>query len=148
MPTSPVSTPRVSVVVPIYNVERYLLECLESLAHQSLRDLEVVMVDDGSTDSSASIAAAFAAARSPLPARPAAQRRPGQRRATPARTRPGEYLAFVDSDDVVTPAPTSCWPAALDQTGSDFATGNFHRLTTTGTRQAGMVFTAFNADRP
>ena len=55
------STPRVSVVVPIYNVERYLLECLESLAHQSLRDLEVVMVDDGSTDSSASIAAAFAA---------------------------------------------------------------------------------------
>jgi GT2 family glycosyltransferase len=53
--------PLVSVVVPMFNVERYLLDCLESLPGQTLRDLEVVMVDDGSTDSTASIAAAFAA---------------------------------------------------------------------------------------
>jgi CDP-glycerol glycerophosphotransferase len=148
MPTSPVSTPRVSVVVPIYNVERYLLECLESLAHQTLRDLEVVMVDDGSTDSSASIAASFAAAdhRFRLVQQPNGGL--GNARNTGADHASGEYLAFVDSDDVVTQRAYELLATSLDETGSDFATGNFHRLTTTGTRQAGMVFTAFNADRP
>ena len=46
-------TPRVSVVVPMFNVATYLDDCLESLAQQSFGDLEVVMVDDGSTDDSA-----------------------------------------------------------------------------------------------
>src|SRR4051812_49985824 len=53
--------PRISVVVPIYNVEPYLEECLESIAHQTYRDLEVVMVDDGSKDNSPAIAERFAA---------------------------------------------------------------------------------------
>ena len=48
--------PSISVVVPIYNVEPYLAECLESLLAQTAGDLEVVMVDDGSTDRSAAIA--------------------------------------------------------------------------------------------
>ena len=47
---------RISVIVPVYNVEAYLETCLESLAQQSVSDLEVVMVDDGSTDESAAIA--------------------------------------------------------------------------------------------
>ena len=53
--------PRLTVVVPLYNVEEYLGACLHSLAGQAMADLEVVMVDDGSTDSSAAIAADFAA---------------------------------------------------------------------------------------
>lgn len=148
MPTSPASPPHVSVVVPIYNVERYLLECLESLAHQTLRDLEVVMVDDGSTDSSASIAASFAASdhRFRLIQQPNGGL--GNARNTGADHASSEYLAFVDSDDIVTRRAYELLATSLDETGSDFATGNFHRLTTTGTRQAGMIFTAFNADRP
>src|SRR3954464_10765329 len=53
--------PRVSVVVPIFNVEPFLEACLDSLAGQTFADLEVVMVDDGSTDASPAIAAGFAA---------------------------------------------------------------------------------------
>lgn len=53
--------PRLSVIVPIYNVERYLPACLDSLAAQTFGDLEVLMVDDGSPDDSASIAADYAA---------------------------------------------------------------------------------------
>src|SRR5439155_18364414 len=53
--------PPISVVVPIYNVERYLEECLDSIVAQTFGDLEVVMVDDGSTDSSAAIAQRYAA---------------------------------------------------------------------------------------
>ena len=52
---------RVSVVVPVYNVEAYLRECLESVATQSFKDLEVIMVDDGSTDGSVAICEEFAA---------------------------------------------------------------------------------------
>jgi CDP-glycerol glycerophosphotransferase len=140
--------PLVSVVVPMFNVERYLLDCLESLAGQTLRDLEVVMVDDGSTDSTASIAAAFAARDS----RFVLVRQPngglGQARNAGADRATGEYLAFVDSDDMVTSNAYRLLDDSLVRTGSDFATGNYHRLTTVGTRQAGMVFTAFNANRP
>jgi len=52
--------PRVSVVVSIYDVESYLATCLQSLARQTMRDLEVIMVDDGSTDGSRALAERFA----------------------------------------------------------------------------------------
>ena len=52
--------PAVSIVVPVFNVERYLGECLDSLVGQTLRDIEVVCVDDGSTDSSPDILAEYA----------------------------------------------------------------------------------------
>ncbi|MGH3091205.1 MAG: glycosyltransferase family 2 protein, partial [Gaiellaceae bacterium] len=52
---------RISAIVPIFNVRAYLEPCLESLAHQTMEDLEVVMVDDGSTDESVDIAERFAA---------------------------------------------------------------------------------------
>lgn len=48
--------PKVAVIVPIYNVEKYLRECLDSIITQSYQNLEIVLVDDGSTDSSAQIA--------------------------------------------------------------------------------------------
>ncbi|MDX5578463.1 glycosyltransferase family 2 protein, partial [Streptomyces sp. ID01-9D] len=53
--------PLLSVVVPVHNVEAYLADCLRSVAEQTLAAIEVVMVDDGSTDGSARIAAEFAA---------------------------------------------------------------------------------------
>ena len=48
--------PLVSVIVPVYNVEDFLRQCLESIVQQSFRDFEIIIVDDGSTDSSRSIA--------------------------------------------------------------------------------------------
>ena len=47
---------KVSIIVPIYNIEEYLRECLDSLVHQTLKEIEVLMVNDGSTDSSGDIA--------------------------------------------------------------------------------------------
>ena len=47
--------PRISIVVPLYNAERYIGACLESILSQTFVDLEVIVVDDGSVDSSASI---------------------------------------------------------------------------------------------
>lgn len=52
--------PRLSVIVPVYNVERYLSQCLDSLLNQSLKDIEIILVNDGSTDNSESICRAYA----------------------------------------------------------------------------------------
>lgn len=55
-------TPDISVIVPVYNVEDYLSDCLDSLLRQGDASLEVIMIDDGSTDSSGAIAEGYAAA--------------------------------------------------------------------------------------
>lgn len=49
------ATPMVSVVIPVYNIEEHLRQCLDSVAVQTLGDIEIICVDDGSTDSSAKI---------------------------------------------------------------------------------------------
>ncbi|MFD7514298.1 CDP-glycerol glycerophosphotransferase family protein [Streptomyces niveus] len=121
-------TPRLTVVVPIYNVEDYLDDCLRSLAGQTMADSEVVMVNDGSTDGSARIARRFAEQddRFRLVEQPNAGL--GAARNTGVRHARGEFLTFVDSDDVVPDDAYERMLAALDASGSDFATGNVLRL--------------------
>ena len=47
--------PKVSVILPVYNVEKYLKQCMDSIVNQTLKDIEIICVDDGSTDASLSI---------------------------------------------------------------------------------------------
>lgn len=131
---------RLSVVVPVYNVEDYLEECLRSLADQSLRDLEVVMVDDGSTDGSAAIARRFADEdeRFRLVSQPNAGL--GAARNTGIREAHGEFLAFVDSDDLVPSDAYARMVSSLDASGSDFATGNVFRLRASGKTEQSPMF--------
>ena len=90
----------ISVIVPIYNVEEYLVRCLESLKIQTYPDYEVLMIDDGSTDSSGMIAESFADNDK---FRYFRQKNQGQgaARNTGIEKAKGKYLAFVDSDDWV-----------------------------------------------
>lgn len=95
--------PKVSVVIPICNTEKYLRECLESVVNQTLRDIEIILVDDGSTDGSADICREYEAKDSRIQliiqenSGAAAARRTGARAAT------GKYIGFVDSDDFIEP---------------------------------------------
>lgn len=122
--------PRLSVIVPIYNVERYLPACLDSLASQTLREIEVLMVDDGSPDGSAAIAAEYAArdSRFTLIRKEngglGAARNTGISHISPD----AEFLTFVDSDDIIPPDAYRLMTASLDESGSDFATGNVFHL--------------------
>jgi CDP-glycerol glycerophosphotransferase len=138
---------RISVVVPIYDVEEYLDECLRSLARQTVADFEAVLVDDGSTDGSAAIAERYAAAD----ARFRLVRRPNgglsRARNTGVDAATGEYLAFLDSDDVLPPDAYERLLGTLERTGSDFATGNVHRLTAAGCTQAPFLAAAFRRPR-
>ncbi len=98
----PVSEPKVSVIVPVYNVENYLHQCLQSLVDQTLADIEILVVNDGSPDNSQAIIDEFAAAY-PEKIRPFLKKNGGLSDARnfgldQAR---GDYIAFVDSDDYV-----------------------------------------------
>src|SRR4051794_26256093 len=138
---------RISVIVPAFNVEPYLQECLASIAAQTVRDLEVLVVDDGSTDGTRAIADAFAASdpRFHVIAQP--NRGLGAARNAGVDAARGTYLAFVDGDDVLPPRAYEHLQAALQRTASDFAAGNVLRLTDEGAVQAPFLRRAFARTR-
>ena len=91
--------PKVSVIIPVRNAEKYLGECLDSVLGQTLKDVEVLCVDDGSTDGSAKILSDYAAkdGRIRILRQPASGAGVARNRGL-AEAR-GEYLFFCDADD-------------------------------------------------
>lgn len=120
--------PRLSIVVPVYNVEEFLAATLDSLLQQTLGNWEAIVVDDGSTDSSGRIADAFAASdpRITVIHQPNAGLG-AARNAGVARAR-GKYLTFLDSDDLIPDDAYAHALSVLKNTGSDFAIGGIERL--------------------
>ncbi|MFG1707178.1 glycosyltransferase family 2 protein [Nonomuraea sp. M3C6] len=120
--------PLLSVVVPVYNVEPYITECLKSLAAQTLDDLEVILVDDGSADGSRRAAEDFVERDSRFVLIEQRNLGPGPARNAGIRQARGTYLAFADSDDVVPPGAYELLVGKLAETGSDLACGAVRRL--------------------
>ncbi|MFF4650413.1 CDP-glycerol glycerophosphotransferase family protein [Streptomyces sp. NPDC001380] len=122
-----------SIVVPFQDVEEYLPECLESLAGQTFEDFEVLLVDDGSTDSSPRLAEDFCR-RDPRfrmlrqsAQGPGAARNAGIRAAHPR----AEYLAFADGDDVLPEYAYELLVRTLDGSDADFVSGNVQMMDST-----------------
>lgn len=93
------ANPKVSVIVPVYNVEKYLKECLDSLVNQTLKNIEIILVDDGSTDSSAEICEEYAKNDSRIKIIKQQNQKQGAARNRGLNEAKGEYVGFVDSDD-------------------------------------------------
>lgn len=95
------SNPIFSIIVPVYNVELYLVECLQSLVNQTMPAIEIILIDDGSTDSSGKICDYYA--RSFANIRVLHQKNMGQSKARNEgiKIAKGSYLMFVDSDDYI-----------------------------------------------
>lgn len=91
--------PEVSVIVPVYNVAKYLRQCMDSLVNQTLRDIEIVCVDDGSTDGSGAILDEYAAKDSRIKVIHQANAGAGAARNVGLDIATGEYLFFCDPDD-------------------------------------------------
>lgn len=89
----------VSVIVPIYNVEKYLSQCLESIVNQSYRELEIILVDDGSTDGSSEIAEIYKVADSRVNLIRQSNQGLSGARNTGLSVATGEFVIFLDSDD-------------------------------------------------
>lgn len=117
-----------SVVVPFYKVGSYIESCLLSVQRQTLRDLQVILVDDGSTDSSIEVAQRFVRddRRFQLVVQENAGLGPARNSGTAMAD--GEFITFVDSDDVVAPRAYSHLVGSLQSTGSDVAAGNTSRF--------------------
>lgn len=94
--------PKVSVVVPVYNVEKYLAKCLDSLVNQTLEDIEIIVVNDGSTDNSKSIIEEYSS-KYPKKVFPFDKENGGlsDARNFGLNYVHGDYIAFLDSDDYV-----------------------------------------------
>ena len=95
--------PKVSIIVPVYNAEKYLQECVESALCQTLSDIELILVDDGSTDSSPTLCDQYAAQDRRVKVIHKPNGRAASARNAGLRAASGEYVAFVDADDWISP---------------------------------------------
>ena len=93
--------PSISVIVPVFNGERYLREAIQSILAQHCPASEVIVIDDGSTDESAQLARGFGA---PVRVISQSNRGPGAARNAGVRESTGEFLAFLDADDIWRPS--------------------------------------------
>lgn len=91
--------PKVSVIVPIYNVEKYLARCMDSLLHQTLKDIEIIMVDDESPDNCPTLCDNYAKLDPRIKVIHKKNGGLGYARNSGLDVATGEYVAFVDSDD-------------------------------------------------
>lgn len=140
----------VSIVIPVYNSEPYLAQCLESLARQTYEDLEILCVDDGSTDRSPEILRGFARKDSRF--RVYTKENEG-RGAAPARNygldrATGTYLQVLDSDDFFEPDMVEVLVSQLEKTGAEMAICRALRFDHLRQRDAGRYFTQQFARKP
>ena len=94
-----INNPKVSVIVPVYNVEKYLERCLDSLINQTLKDIEIIAVNDGSTDNSLEILNKYAEKDTRIKVINKKNEGVSVARNIGIDESEGEYLTFVDSDD-------------------------------------------------
>ena len=97
------NAPKVSIVVPMYNVEKYIAQCEESLTHQTLEDIEIVLVDDGSPDHCGELADEYARKDNRIKVVHRTNGGLGPARNSGIEAATGEYIGFVDGDDWVMP---------------------------------------------
>lgn len=118
---------RVSIVMPVYNAACFLRRCLDSVAAQTFRDFRVIAVDDGSTDGSGEILDRYEASF------PLTRIHQENRGVSAARNRAlveadGEYVMFLDADDVIHPQLLERAVSALEQSDSDYALFDYRKL--------------------
>jgi CDP-glycerol glycerophosphotransferase len=140
-------SPLLSVVVPVHDVEDYVEETLASILGQDHRRLEVVVVDDGSTDHSGEIADRVAVSDERVRVVHTENHGLGAARNEGARRASGELLAFADSDDAVPPRAYSTMVARLRRSQADFVTGGVARLEDEQVRPLPWVERLHPADR-
>lgn len=111
----------ISVIVPVYNVEKYLDECVQSIMNQTYTDFELILVDDGSTDKSGNMCDEYAQKASRVRVIHKKNGGPSEARNMAAIQAKGEYITFIDSDDYVTEFYLSKLINALDDYNADIS---------------------------
>ncbi|BCV64712.1 hypothetical protein TUM17387_00710 [Shewanella carassii] len=125
--------PLISVIVPCFNVEEYLKECLESILKQSFEDIEIICIDDFSTDSTPKILADYNTQNRRMSAiRHTANQGLGAARNTGVNHAKGKYLFFIDSDDLLTYDALEDLYNVAEATQADITTGQIRAFDENG----------------
>ena len=120
--------PKFSVVVPIYNVEAYIKDCVESLQNQTLKEIEIILVDDGSPDNSGSIIDDYASKDERIKVIHKANGGVSAARNDGLKVATGEYVLFCDSDDMMEiDACEKLYKAGIDS-DADVVIGDVYRI--------------------
>ena len=116
----------VSIIVPVYKVEQYLRRCVDSIRNQTYRDLEIILVDDGSPDSCGSMCDAWAKKDKRIKVIHKENGGGAQARNVGLDHAAGHYIAFVDSDDFILPGMYASLMNAVLQTDCGIAECGYH----------------------
>ena len=124
------SSPLISVIIPVYNMALYLDRCLNSVLSNTYHNLEVLCIDDGSTDESAEILGRYEASDSRVVVIPKRNGGVSSARNVGLDHMTGEFVTFIDADDYIHPRYFELMLQAQGQTHSEFVIGQFRRVTT------------------
>ncbi|MBE7065895.1 MAG: glycosyltransferase [Ruminococcaceae bacterium] len=95
--------PKISILVPVYNVEKYLTECIDSITNQTYKNIEIILVDDGSTDNSGAMCDEYTKKDSRIKVIHQKNQGLATVRNVSVAAATGDYIGFVDSDDFISP---------------------------------------------
>lgn len=151
--------PELSIIVPVYNVEKYLKQCLDSLLSQEYDSYEIILVDDGSEDKSSLICDEYAKRFPKVVVIHQANRGVSDARNRGILTARGKYIAFVDADDFVSPEMYKRLIEVLESSKSDIVCCEMDYYNETGSKikggntslpqsMTGKEFTAHIFDQP
>lgn len=122
-----IKNPKVSIIIPVYNTEEFLNSCLDSLINQTLKEIEIICVDDGSTDDSLFILNHYSKIDSRIIVLKQKNKGAGVARNYGMSIAKGEYLSFLDSDDFFNKNLLTETVEKADETFSDIIIYNFQK---------------------
>lgn len=120
--------PKVSVIIPVYNAEKYLNRCVDSVLKQDYEEFELLLVDDGSTDSSGKICDHYAETDRRVRVIHKENTGVSDSRNLAIKTAKGEYLQFLDSDDWITPEAVGLLVRAAEENDCEMVIADFYRV--------------------
>ena len=122
------SCPLISIIVPVYNVEQYLVRCIDSILHQTYTNLEVILVDDGSTDNCPSICDSYSIKDERIKVIHKQNGGLSSARNVGLDAANGEYIGFIDSDDFILPEMYEVLFRLIKDSNADIGLCSFQRV--------------------
>ena len=131
---------RISIIVPIYNDSKYLVKCIESIIHQTYTNLQIILIDDGSTDNSLEICQEYAKKDSRILVIHKENGGLPSARNAGLDVSNGEYVMFCDADDFYNPDSCEILERAISSKCADYAIGNYINCDEDGTLWEKPIF--------
>ena len=133
------SKPLVSIIVPIYNGEKVIRKCIESILNQDYQNFELLLMDDGSKDGSPAICDEYAASDSRVTVVHKANSGVSDTRNQAMAMAKGEYFQFLDADDWIVPEATKLLVRAMEENDVDLVVADFYRVVGENTSRKGSI---------